>query len=197
MKCNEDQFNVFEFFDLLIPKLENVLTDILFLLNNLTYNICEFNKLMIEANIFEDLFFIASFNKGKKLYKYILVFIDEFYSKSATLTEDLLSFNKHLKFKDLISEIILNYKDYDLETTRFALNILRELLFHLKNLENKEHYIEAKSYFDLNNICIMIEKLTLVDDSDIANCALLIEKENWSVIEIYSCHYNNNMRNEY
>jgi hypothetical protein len=197
MKTDEDQFNIFEFFDLFNRKTEIMLSDIIYLLNNIAMNIVKFNSLIVKSKFIEDLFYIADFNKSQKLIKNILVLIDELYSNSSTQNEYILIINNYPKFKDLLSEVILNYKTYEIDSVKFALIFIRELLNHIKNLPLHNPYCELKTYFEINNVCLVIDELTLHADTNITNYALLIEKENWSVLDIYACQNNANMKDDF
>lgn len=197
MKTDENQFNVFEFLDFLNRKTEIVLSDFIYLINNIAMNIVKFNPLIVKSNFIEDLFYIADFNKNKKLTKCILVLLDELYSTSSSQKELIIILNNYPKFKDLISEVILDYKNYEIETLKFALIFLRESMIHLKSLATHGPYCELKTYFEINEVCVTIDKLTLHADTDVTNYALLIEKENWSLVDIYACQNTAHMKVDY
>ncbi len=188
LKSNENQFNAFEFFEILDKKLDNTLCDFILLINNIAIDIPKLNKLIINSSFIESLFYIVEFNKGKNLKKKLLYLLDEIYSNSISQKDDIIALIKVIKFKDFISEIILNYKEYDFESVRFALIFVREVLHYLKISDDHYPYCEMKTYFEINNLCVTIDELTLVENEDIINLALLIEKENWSIIDIYNCN---------
>lgn len=185
-KCGQEEFDIFRFLEKFSQKLAGLTGDICFLLLNIVPNFTHIANYFARSEGFKDCLYIFNLIKDKIQLSKLLTMITDILSYHVNQAEIFLYFNSIPVFKDILCDIIMNNKKHPVETLKNSLSIVRDILYHSKNAQNEDLYSETKKYFDLNNISLMIDDIMLkFNNEEITDICLLIEKENWSMIELY------------